>query len=300
MGLYDSGVNVVTISTLLQTALFGLQLGMTLVLITVGLTLIFCMMDVINIAHGSLYMLGAYFGLSLVAVTGNWWLALTIAPLLVALVGAAIEVFTIRPLYGRDPLYHILLTFGLALIVQGTVENIWGAEIRNVSIPSVLEGTLSLGIITYPTFRLFIMIISVVVVAVIWIMFTQSEVGIIMRASAYDSDMVDALGIDVSRAFTGVFVFGALLAGLAGVLLGTARAVSPAMGTDIIIQAFAIVVIGGLGSFRGAVLGAIAVGILNAYGAVFLPTIVDILVFVLMAAVLLVKPSGLFGDPEAV
>jgi branched-subunit amino acid ABC-type transport system permease component len=290
---------MVGIATLLKTSLFGLQVGATLVLVTVGLTLIFGMMDVVNIAHGSLYMLGAYFGLSAVAVTGNWWLALLLAPLLVALVGAVMEIFTIRPLYGRDPLYHILLTFGLALITQGLVQDVWSAEIQNIPKPALLEGTVSLGIIVYPTFRLFITLTSLVVVAAIWLMFTRSNAGVIMRASGHDAEMVDALGVDVSRVFTGVFVFGAFLAGLAGVLLGTARAVSPAMGSNIIIQAFAIIVIGGLGSFRGAVIGALAVGLLNAFGSVYLPTMVDLLVFVFMAAVLLVKPNGIFGQAEA-
>jgi branched-subunit amino acid ABC-type transport system permease component len=289
---------MVGISTLLKTTLFGLQLGMTLVLITVGLTLIFGMMDVINIAHGSLYMLGAYFGLSVVGATGNFWLALLVAPVLVAVVGAVMEVFSIRPLYGRDPLYHILLTFGVALIVQGIVEDTWGAQVKNIAKPAVLEGTIQLGVVTFPTFRLFITVVATVVVAAIWLLFTRSDVGILMRASGHDAEMVDALGVDVSKVFTGVFVFGAFLAGLAGVLLGTARAVSPAMGVNIIIQAFAIVVIGGLGSFRGAVIGAIAVGVLNAFGSFYLPTMVDLLVFLLMAVVLLVKPGGLFGTPE--
>jgi branched-subunit amino acid ABC-type transport system permease component len=233
-----------------------------------------------------------------VGATGNFWLALLVAPVLVAVVGAVMEVFSIRPLYGRDPLYHILLTFGLALIVQGIVEDRWGAQVKNIAKPAVLEGTIQLGVVTFPTFRLFITVVATVVVAAIWLLFTRSDVGILMRASGHDAEMVDALGVDVSKVFTGVFVFGAFLAGLAGVLLGTARAVSPAMGVNIIIQAFAIVVIGGLGSFRGAVIGAIAVGVLNAFGSFYLPTMVDLLVFLLMAVVLLVKPGGLFGTPE--
>jgi branched-subunit amino acid ABC-type transport system permease component len=291
---------MVEITTLLKTTLFGLQLGMTLVLITVGLTLIFGMMDVINIAHGSLYMLGAYFGLTVVGTTGNFWLAVVLAPLLVGVVGAAMEVLTIRPLYGRDPLYHILLTFGLALIIQGVVEGTWGADVRNIAEPTLLEGTYTLGPIVYPKFRIFITVISTLLVAAIWLLFTRSNWGILMRASGYDSEMVDALGIDVSKVFTGVFVFGAVLAGLAGVLLGTARAASPTMGTNMIIQAFAIVVIGGLGSFRGAVLGAIAVGLINAFGSVYASTMVELLVFLLMVVVLLVKPHGLFGEEAGV
>ncbi|WP_435348603.1 branched-chain amino acid ABC transporter permease [Haloarchaeobius sp. HRN-SO-5] len=291
---------MVEITTLLKTTLFGLQLGMTLVLITVGLTLIFGMMDVINIAHGSLYMLGAYFGLGVVGATGNFWLALLLAPLLVGVVGAVMEVFAIRPLYGRDPLYHILLTFGIALIIQGTVEGTWGAEIQNITKPALMQGTYTIGPILYPKFRIFITVVSTLLVVAIWVLFTRSNWGILMRASGYDSEMVDALGIDVAKVFTGVFIFGAVLAGLAGVLLGTARAASPSMGVNIIIQAFAIVVIGGLGSFRGAVVGAIAVGMINAFGALYASTMVELLVFLLMAVVLLVKPNGLFGEEAEV
>lgn len=290
---------MVAAETILRTALFGLQLGMVLVLITVGLTLIFGMMDVVNIAHGSLYMLGAYFGITVVGTTGNFWLALIVAPLVVGVAGAVIEVFTLRPLYGRDPLYHILLTFGIALIVQGLVSDVWGADVQNIAKPALLEGSIDLGLFVFPTFRLFLTLVATLLTVGIWLIFTRSNFGILMRASGYDSEMVDALGIDVSKVFTGVFVFGSVLAGLAGVLLGTARAVSPVMGADIIIQAFAIVVIGGLGSFRGAVIGALAVGMLNAFGSIYVSSFAELLVFVLMAAVLLVKPSGLFGEnPE--
>lgn len=283
----------------LQSVLLGLEIGMTLMLITIGLTLIFGMMDVINFAHGSLYMLGAYFGLAVADATGSFWVALVVAPVLVALVGGLIEVFALRPLYGRNPLYHILLTFGIAIAIQGLVVEIWGGEVRNIAAPALLSGGMTLGPITYPTFRLFILGVSTLLVVLIWFWLTRSDFGSLMRASAHDAEMVDALGIDASRVFTLVFVFGSALAGLAGIMLGTSRAVDPSMGIDVIIQAFAIVVIGGLGSFRGAVVGALLVGFLTALGPLLAPSITDTLVFVLMAVVLLLRPSGLFGSPEA-
>ncbi|WP_101296798.1 branched-chain amino acid ABC transporter permease [Halegenticoccus soli] len=291
---------MVTTTALAKATLLGVEMGMTLILITVGLTLIFGMMDVINFAHGSLYMLGAYFGFALTAQSGNFWLALLVVPLAVAVVGALIEIFALRPLYGRNPLYHILLTFGLAIIIQGLVTDIWGGQVRNISTPDALSGAIDLGLISYPTYRVFLLVVSTLIVVALWLAITRSNFGVLMRASAHDSEMVDALGVDVAKVFTAVFVLGSALAGLAGVLLGTARAVDPSMGAAVIIQAFAIVVIGGLGSFRGAVVGALVVGLLNAYGPMVAPSLTDTLIFVLMAVVLLLKPSGLFGQPEGV
>jgi branched-subunit amino acid ABC-type transport system permease component len=283
---------------LAKTTLLGVEMGMTLVLVTVGLTLIFGMMDVINFAHGSLYMLGAYFGLTLVSVTGNWWLALLAAPLLVGLLGGLIEYFTIRPLYGRNPLYHILLTFGFAILLHGLVTEIWGGQVQNIETPDLLSGSVDLVLFSYPLFRVFLLCVSIAVTAALWVAIRRSDFGIVMRASAHDSEMVDALGTDVSRVFTAVFVLGSVLAGLAGVLLGTSQAVDPGMAASVIIQAFAIVVIGGLGSYRGAVVGAFVVGMLNAFGPTFAPQFTDALLYLLMAAVLLIKPAGLFGNPE--
>lgn len=283
---------------LAKTTLLGFEMGMTLVLVTVGLTLIFGMMDVINFAHGALYMLGAYLGLTLAGVTGNWWLAFLAAPVLIGLVGGFIEIFSLRPLYDRNPLYHILLTFGFSIMLHGVVTEVWGGQVRNIATPALLDGSVDLVLFTYPLFRLFVLAVSIAVTFALWLAIRRSNFGIVMRASAHDPEMVEVLGTDVKRVFTAVFVLGAALAGLAGVLLGTAQAVDPGMGTSVIIQAFVIVVIGGLGSFRGAVVGALIVGMLNAFGPMFAPQFTDALLYLLMAAVLLVKPAGLFGTPE--
>lgn len=290
---------MVGVTSLVEATFLGLQIGMTLILVVAGLTLIFGMMDVINVAHGSLYMLGAYFGLSLVNVTGNFWLALVVAPLLVGAVGVVIEVFTLRPLQGRNPLYHILLTFGLLIVLEEFVSVIWGAQVQNIATPPIVDGTLVVGTISYPQYRAFLFVASTVVVGALWLVLSRTDFGILMKASAHDAEMVSALGVDVSRVFTVVFAAGAALAGLAGVLLGAQLGFGPTTGVAVIIEAFAVVVIGGLGSFRGAVVGALLVGLLEAYLALLAPAIAELSVFVLMALVLLVRPSGLYGEVAA-
>jgi len=287
------------IDSILRATLLGIQSGMTLALIAAGLTLIFGMLDVINFAHGALYMLGAYFGVVIAAQLGSFWLALLLAPLVVGVVGVAIEMLSLRPLYGRNPLYHILLTFGFAIMIQGAVVQIWGGQARQIPKPDILTGTVTLGSLDYPLYRLFVLVVSTLLIAAVWLAIERSNLGILMRASAQDTEMVNALGIDVSKVFTGVFVFGAVLAGLAGVLLGVSRSVNPGMGMGIIIEAFVIVVIGGLGSFRGAVYTALLIGLVTAYGALIVPTLTELFLFALMAVVLMIKPNGLFGTAEA-
>lgn len=287
------------VETIVRATLLGIQSGMTLALIAAGLTLIFGMLDVINFAHGALYMLGAYFGAVIGAAFGSFWLALLLAPFLVGVVGLAIEVLSLRPLYGRNPLYHILLTFGFAIMIQGAVVEIWGGQAKQIARPALLTGTVDLGILNYPVYRLFVLAVSTLLIAVVWLAIDRSNLGILMRASAHDTEMVNALGIDVSKVFTGVFVFGAVLAGVAGVLLGASRSVDPGMGMGVIIEAFVIVVIGGLGSFRGAVYTALLIGLVTAYGALIAPTLTELFLFGLMAVVLMIKPNGLFGATEA-
>lgn len=287
------------IDTFVRATLLGLQLGVTLALVAAGLTLIFGMMDVINFAHGALYMLGAYVGLTIASELGSFWVALFLAPVVVGLLGGAIEILTLRPLYGRNPLYHILLTFGLAIIVQGAIVQIWGARSYRIAQPEVFSGTITVGPVNYPTYWMFVLIVSAILIGVIWFAIENSDLGILMRASAHDTEMVNALGVDVSKVFTGVFIFGAALAAVAGVLLGASRSINPGMGFGIIIQAFVIVVIGGLGSFKGAVYSALLIGLVTAYGATVAPTLTELFLFMLMAAVLVIKPSGLFGATEA-
>jgi branched-subunit amino acid ABC-type transport system permease component len=281
-----------------NTLLLGLQLGMTLALIVSGLTIIFGLMDVINLAHGSLYMLGAYLAVAILGVTGNFWIALIIAPILVGIVGIFLEIFTVRPLYGRDPLYHILLTLGLAYIFEELIKIVWGVTPLNFPSPALLQGSVDLGIVTYPSYRLFLLVFSTVLILAMGAVFKWTHFGILMRASGRDPEMVNALGVNVKRLFTVVFFFAAALAGLAGVLLGPIRAVNPSMWFGVVIIGFAIIVIGGLGSLRGAVIGSILVGLVTAFGSLVASSLTDLLVFVLMAVVLVIRPSGLFGIEE--
>lgn len=287
------------VESVIRATVLGLQFGMTLALIASGLTLIFGMLDVINFAHGALYMLGAYFGTIIVGQFGSFWLALLLAPLMVGLIGAAIEILSLRPLYDRNPLYHILLTFGFSIMIQGAVIQIWGGQSRQIPTPAILSGSVEVGPVTYPIYWLFVLVFSTLLIGLVWFAIERSDLGILMRASAYDTEMVNALGIDVSKVFTGVFVFGAILAGIAGVLLGGSRAVSPEMGSGVIIEAFVIVVIGGLGSFRGAVYAGLLIGLVIAYSALIAPPLTELFLFAMMAIVLMIQPNGLFGATEA-
>lgn len=286
---------MVEFEALLHATILGLQFGMTLALLVTGLTLVFGLMDVINLAHGSLYMLGAYFGVTLVDAGGTFWLALVVAPLAVGVVGLLMEVFALRPLYGREPLYQILVTLGLAFVVEESIKEIWGASAQNFSAPALLGGAVDLAGVTYPRYQAFVLLFTTALVAAIWVGLERTNVGVLLQATAHDPEMVDALGFDVSRVFTGVFAVSAVLAGLAGVLLGPTRAVAPSMWFNVVLIAFAVIVIGGLGSFRGAVVGSLLVGLLTGYAALLVPSHTEMLVFVLMAVVLLVRPAGIFG-----
>ncbi|RQG99473.1 branched-chain amino acid ABC transporter permease [Natrarchaeobius oligotrophus] len=279
-----------------QATLLGLQIAMAYFLIVAGLVIIYGMMDVINVAHGSLYMLGAYIGLTLYDVVGNFFVILVVAPLLVGIIAAGLETLTIRPLYGRHPLYHILLTLGLALIIEEVVKIVWGVDTHRIPTPEVLSGQIVVGSVNFPRYRLFVIGISLLVAVAMYLVFTRTKFGIIMRASSSDAEMVDALGMDVSKVYTAVFVAGSMLAAFAGVLMGVTNAVTPTMGIDIIIIAFAILVIGGAGSLLGVVISSLIVGMLVAYVSLFAPAMSELIIYLLMAAVLIVKPSGLLGE----
>lgn len=290
---------MVDATQLLRVTLIGLQTGMTLVLVSVGLTLIFGMIDVVNFAHGSLYMLGGYFGLVAMDTVGNFWLAMLVVPVMVGVVGIVVEVFLLRPLYDRGPLPPILLTFGVFFVVRGGVVEIWGGDLQNIVAPALIQGSVSIGPVVYPRFRLFLLVVSTAIVFALWMVFRYTSIGSLMLASAHDAEMVDALGFRASRVFTGVFVIGSMLAGLAGFLAGARSSVNLGMDVDIIIVAFAIIIIGGLGSFRGAVVGGLLVGLVQSYFALFAPAYAaQMSVFLLMAAVLIVRPQGLFGVEE--
>ncbi|MFC4360579.1 ABC transporter permease [Halobium salinum] len=285
---------------LFDQVLNGLTIGMVYVLLAAGLSIVFGVMDVINFAHGEFFALGAYFALSVAIATGpgGFWVALLVAPLLVAVVGAGVERFTVRPLYGRNPLYHILLTFGLVLVIKDVVELVWGPQPYQFAKPPVLRGTVEILGYGYSVYSYFVVGVGLLIAVGTWLALTRTKYGLIIRAGSMDRGMVRNLGIDVDRYYTLVFAFGALLAAVGGVVIAGRQSVSPGMGDSVIIPAFIIVVLGGLGSFRGAVVGGLAVGVVQTLVRSYVPVLEGLVVFLLMIVVLLVRPQGLFGNPE--
>ncbi len=288
-----------TADAILTQILNGLTIGAILMLVAMGLTLIFGLMGVVNFAHGSLYMLGAYFGLAVVSATGQFWLALIIAPLGVGVLGYVFERAMIRPLYGRDPLLHVLLTFGVAVVLSEAVRIVWGPSVQPFQLPAALEGSVAFLGIQYPTYRLVVLLIALCLAGAIWFVLRRTNIGLIIRSGTQDRDMVDALGINVQRVFTGVFVVGTMLAALAGVLIGPLWSVHPDMGNEVIVYAFIAVIVGGLGSVGGAVAGAFLVGGAELLGALVIPEMAKAMTYIVVALVLLIRPAGLFGTDRA-
>jgi branched-chain amino acid transport system permease protein len=279
----------------LMNLLNGISLGMLLFLISIGLTIIFGVLGVLNFAHGSLYMLGAYFCFQSVALFHNFWLALLMAPVIVALIGGAIEMALLRPVYGRDISVQLLLTFGVLLVLDDAVRLIWGSGYHIVDAPPLLNGVVHLYGFTYPVYSLFILVMGPLIGTGLWGFFRFTLWGKKIRAASMDREMAAGIGIHVNRLFTGVFMFGTWLAGVGGALASPLRAIGPSMGEKIIIESFIVVVIGGLGSFPGAFAGALILGVINAYGAQFLPRMTMALPYILLSIILITKPRGLFA-----
>ena len=285
-----------SIDTLVILALNGLTNGMLLFLIAAGLTLIFGVMGVLNFAHGSLYMLGAYLTFWLVAQGQlNFWLALLAAPLLAALAGGAIEICCLRRIYGLDISFQLLLTFAFVLLLNDMVRLLWGSAPLTTPSPQLFERTVVLFDRPYPAYNLLIIVIAPLVGMGLWLFLSRTRWGKLVRAAAQDRLMAGALGINVPRLFTLVFMVGAWLAGVAGVLAAPLRTISPAMGDTVIIESFIVAVIGGLGSLPGSLTGALIIGQLNAFGILLSPRAQVAFPFVLMAIALLFRPQGLFG-----
>ncbi len=285
-----------SIDTLVIFALNGLTNGMLLFLIAAGLTLIFGVMGVLNFAHGSLYMLGAYLTFWLVAQGQlNFWVALLIAPLVAALVGGAIEICCLRRIYGQDISFQLLLTFAFVLLLNDMVRLLWGSAPLTTPSPPIFGGTVALFARPYPVYNLVIIFIAPLVGMGLWMFLARTRWGKLVRAAAQDRVMAGALGINVPRLFTLVFMVGAWLAGVAGVLAAPLRTISPAMGDTVIIESFIVAVIGGLGSLPGSLTGALIIGQLNAFGILLSPRAQVAFPFMLMAIALLFRPQGLFG-----
>ena len=285
---------------ILLQAFNGLINGAFYALLSLGLAVIFGMLRVLNFMHGVLYMLGAFGAYLLASQLGvSFWWALLLSPLAVAAVGMLLERLFLRRLYEVDPLYNLLLTFGLALVIQDGMRLRFGMQGVPYSAPPQLAGAVEVGTLFFPTYRLFVLAFSVLVCLGTWWVIERTRVGVVIRAATEKPMLTRALGIDVDRWLPPVFAFGVALAGLAGVLAAPMRNVSPVMGADLIITTFAIVVIGGMGSILGSVITGFLVGVVEALGAVYYPAAANTLVFILMAVILLLRPQGLFGSLEA-
>ena len=278
-------------------ALNGLSYGVLLFLLSVGLTLIFGMLDIVNLAHGSFYMLGAYAGLALIAATGSFWLALLLAPLVVGLIGAVVERSCLRPLYRRPPLDQVLLTFGFIYFFEDVVKWTWGGRIRSIPSPDLFSGSVTIFGATVPSYRLFVIAFGLAVAVALWLLIERTRLGAIVRAGVFDAEMTAGMGINIDRVFTAVFAGGTALAGLSGVIAGPIQSAYPPMGAGILIPALIVVVVGGLGSLKGSLAGSLIIGQAETFGKAWLPGASMLIIYVVMALVLLFRPQGLFGRP---
>ncbi|MGL1933064.1 MAG: branched-chain amino acid ABC transporter permease [Desulfotalea sp.] len=297
---------------IIEQILNGLQLGITLFLMSAGLTLVFGIMRVINLAHGSFYMIGAYVGATVATSTGSFLLAIPAGLGAAALVGAVVEFLVLRHLYNRDHLDQVLATFGLIMFFNELTRIIWGRQPLFMDVPEWLSSSVELlpGL-PYPTYRLAVIGVGIGVAIGLWFLFAKTRLGMQIRAGASNRQMVEALGVNINRLYTLVFSLGTLLAGLAGVMAAPILAVESGMGESILILTFVVIVIGGIGSIKGAVAGALLVGLVDTLGRAFLPTIFrmfmesssadnigaslsSMAIYILMAAILVWKPRGLF------
>ena len=275
----------------------GLAFSMLLFQLAAGLSLIFGLMRFVNLAHGAFYMVGGYLGFALAQATDSFWLALAVVPIVVGLAVVGIEVVLLRPLYRRPHLEQVLLTFGLAFVLGDLVRLVWGGEVRSVTAPPGLTGAAQLPIleIAYPRYRLFVIASGLVLTAVFWLLHYRTRVGAIVRAGVQDPEMVATLGINISRVFTAVFAFGIALAAYSGVVAGPYESIRLGMDFDALLLALIVVVIGGLGTLKGAFFGALLVGMTDTFGKAQFPDYSLLVIFGVMAVVLIARPAGLFG-----
>lgn len=287
-------------TTLLEGTLYGLSLGMLYVLVALGLTLIFGLMDVINFAHGAMMTLGAYIGIVTISATGNFWLALMAAGIIVGALGVGVERTAVRRLYGSSPIYQLLLTFGIALIIEGAILNRYGSANRRLSGPELVSGSpISIGPAILPRYRLFIIVFTTILVGVLWYLIQRSKLGLIIKAGIEDRERTQLLGIRLGRINMLIFGVGAGLAAMAGILAAPLLGVNPQFGTRFLIVSFVIIVVGGLGNIRGTIVAGLLIGVLYNVTLFFYQAAADPIIFVAMVVVLLVRPEGLFGGTTA-
>ncbi len=281
--------------TFLIQLLNSVQYGLLLFMLAAGLTLIFGIMGVVNLAHGSFYMLGAYMAWSLATLTGSFTLAIVLGAVLAVLFGLALEWLLFRHFYQRSHLDQVLLTFGLIYIFEETRSIVWGDDVHGVNIPDALSASIPLTEnLSYPVYRLFMSGLCIALAIGLYLLISKTKLGMKIRAGAFNSEMAQALGVNVKRIQMIVFALGTALAAIAGMIAAPISSVYPNMGSSVLIMCFVVVVIGGIGSVRGALIAALLVGLVDTFGKVLFPSVASMLVYVLMALVLLFKPEGLF------
>jgi branched-chain amino acid transport system permease protein len=274
----------------------GLALGTIFILLAIGLSLIFGLLTVVNFAHGAFYMWGAYAALLCMSCFGNFWIGLIIVPAALGGAGMAVEYLLIRRVYGLNPDYPLLLTFGLSLIMIEVVRMVFGTAGYPFDAPALLRGSINFfNLFSFPSYRIFVMAVTAAVIISLWLFLEKTNVGLIIRGGTRDSEMVRALGIDISKIWLLVFGIGTSLAGLAGILSAPMRGVYPEMGIAMLVECFVVTVVGGMGSLKGAVISGLLLGQVVSLSALFAPAMSNIVIFIAMAFVLLIRPSGLFG-----
>ena len=302
---------------LTEQFLNGFQLGIILFLMAAGLTLVFGIMDLVNLAHGSMFMIGAFVGGTIAVVTGSFVIGVVLMIPAMLIIGMAVEMTTLRTLYPRDHLDHVLATFGLILFFNEATRLIWGPEGLVVPLPDFLDGSVALGAgITYPVYRIMIIVVGLLVALGLYVLVSRTRIGMLIRAGASNRTMAGALGVNIPMLFSVVFGIGAVLAGLAGLIITPITQAQIGMGEDVLILAFVVIVIGGIGSIRGAFIASIVTGVIDTMGRSFLdvflllflpenaaesagPALSSMMIYVLMAAILFFRPQGLFPPKGA-
>ena len=289
-------ITVLEFNYLLTQLMNGVVLGMTLVLISLGLSIIFGMMGIINFAHGDILLVGIYVAWSVDKAVNNIVVGIIMGGIATAVLGMLIERLTLRTTYEYGPLMQLLLTFGIAEILRGGVKIVWGNTGKSFSVPAWGSGNVDLVIFSYPIYRLIVVFVSAGLVVATYLLLTRTDIGLIIRAGTQNRDMVDALGIDVFKMFLIVFALGTALAGIAGGLIGPIYGVNPNVGIELLIPAFVVVIVGGVGSFRGTIIAGLLIGELMVLTGLVYSQASSIIIFLFMAIVLLLRPRGLFGE----
>ena len=276
----------------------GIAYGMLYFMIAAGLTIILGVMNVVNLSHGALFMLGSYLAFTFINNGINFWFALLLSAISVGIFGIILERVLIKRVYGKV-LEQVLLTFGLMLVIADSVKWIWGTEMQTIPAPAILDMSIPIGDMAFPVFRLFVVFVGCLLAVLLWYLEAKTRIGAIIRAGVDDRAMVGSLGINVGAVFTGVFIFGAALAGLSGVLGGPLLGMYTGMDSEILVTSLIVVVIGGLGSWKGSFIGALIIGVLEIFGKVWFPSLSMLIVFLIMMVILIIRPQGLFGREVA-